>query len=107
MNAAEQRIESRIKEMLELRGRIEGLVRQYNDQEEVELLSVVKIYETMKPKEAARILGELELGVLLPILERMKERAMAPVLAAMDPAKAREITTELARQRPITFPSGG
>ena len=55
LNAAEQRIESRINEMLELRGRIEGLVRQYNDQEEVELLSVVKIYETMKPKEAAQI----------------------------------------------------
>ena len=107
LNAAEQRIESRINEMLDLRGRIEGLVRQYNDQEEVELLSVVKIYETMKPKEAAQILGELELDILLPILERMKERAMAPVLAAMDPAKAREITTELARQQPITFPSGG
>lgn len=107
LNAAEQRIEDRILEMQELRARIESLVSQHNEQEEVELSSVVKIYETMKPKEAARILGELDLEILLPIMERMKERAMAPVLAAMEPAKAREITTELARQQPITFPGGG
>ncbi len=101
LDAAEGRLEERIAELTQLRDSIEGLVRQYNEQEAAELQSVVKIYETMKPKDAARILGEMEMPVLLGIMETMKERKSAPIIAAMEPERARELTTELARQREV------
>lgn len=101
LDAAEGRLESRIAELKTLRTSIESLIRQYDDQEQAELQSVVKIYEAMKPKDAARILGELELEILLGILENMKERKMAPILAAMEPERARDITAEMARRRAI------
>ena len=70
--------------------------------------SLVKIYENMKPKDAARIFEELEMATLLPVVERMGERRLAPVMADMNPAKARKITEELARLRQLTIgPSGG
>jgi len=105
LDAAEARIDTRIAELQEIRTTIEALVRQYDKQEQAELESVVKIYETMKPKDAARILGELELETLLGIMERMKERKTAPILAAMQPARAREVTEELARRKTVDLTS--
>ncbi len=101
LSAAEGRLDNRIAELQLLRDSIEALVRQYNEQEQAELQSVVKIYETMKAKDAARILGDLEMRILLAIVESMKERKSAPILAAMEPKRAREVTTELARKREI------
>jgi flagellar motility protein MotE (MotC chaperone) len=101
LNAAEGRLDKRIGELQQLRESIEALVRQYNDQEAAELQSIVKIYETMKPKDAARILEDLEMKILLGIMETMKERKSASILAAMGPERAREVTTELARERAI------
>jgi len=37
--------------------------------------------------------------VLLGVVERMKERNAAPILAALDPAKARAVTLALAERR--------
>lgn len=105
LDAAEARIDTRITELREIRTTIEALVRQYDDQEQAELESVVKIYETMKPKDAARILGELELTTLMGIMERMKERKTAPILAAMQPARAREVTEEMARRKIVDLTS--
>jgi flagellar motility protein MotE (MotC chaperone) len=53
----------------------------------------------MKPKDAARIFEELEMDILLPVVERMKERKTAPILAKMNADKAKAITTELAQRR--------
>ncbi len=64
---------------------------------------LVKVYEAMKPKEAAQVFDQLEMPVLLPIAEHMREVRLAPVLAAMDPAKARAVTVALAQSiRPGT-----
>ncbi|NKB48474.1 MAG: hypothetical protein GKS02_03805 [Alphaproteobacteria bacterium] len=101
LNVTEERLDSRIAELQLLRDSIEALVRQYDEQEESELQSIVKIYETMKPKDAASILGDLDMRILLGIMEAMKERKSASILAAMEPKRAREVTTELARQRAI------
>ena len=101
LNAAEGRLDTRIDELQELRSSIEALVRQYNEQEKEELQSIVKIYETMKPKDAARILEDLEMQILLGIMETMKERKSAPILAAMGAERARQVTSELARKRAI------
>lgn len=106
LDAAESRLEAQIAELQALRGTIEGLVRKYDEQEQAEMESVVKIYETMKPKDAARILGELEMKTLLGIMERMNVRKTAPILAAMPPERARSVTSELARQRAVDLSPG-
>ena len=106
LQAAERRFDDKIVELQALRSEIEALVGQQDEEDEAELQSLVKIYETMKPKDAARILQELEMRVLLPIMERMKERSMAPVLAAMDSGRARAVTAELSRRRDLGVSDG-
>jgi len=97
--ATEQRVSQKLTELEAVRNEIQGLLRQVDDKQKAQIDSLVKIYETMKPKEAARIFEALDQPILLDVVERMKEAKTAPILAAMDPMKAREITTALAERR--------
>jgi len=91
MRAVEQRIEEKV-------GGLRALLKQQEQQNEDQYKSLVKIYESMKPKNAARIFEEMDLAVLMPVVERMKERKIAPILAKMSPVKATAITTQLAQR---------
>ncbi|OJX68602.1 hypothetical protein [Magnetospirillum sp. 64-120] len=104
--AAENQIERKITEMKTLQSTIEGLLRQYNDQEDAKMRSLVKIYENMKPKDAAKIFEQLEMPIMLEVVERMKEQKVAPILAEMDPGKARNLTSELAQRRQMPTAKG-
>lgn len=106
LEAAERRIQEKVAELEALKGEIEQLLLTKDEQEESQLASLVKIYENMKPKEAARIFEELDMIVLLDVVERMKERKVAPILARMNPERAKEITLELARRRELPAAAG-
>lgn len=101
LRAAEIRIERRVAELEDLRQVIENRIKVFDAQQEDKLGSLVKIYENMKPKDAARIFEELEMTTLLEVAERMKERKLAPVMAQMGPARAREVTVELRALREL------
>ena len=109
LTAAETRIDKKVKELKTLQAAIAKLIKSYDDQQNAKLQSLVKIYENMKPKDAARIFGELDMDTLLMVAERMKERKLAPIMAKMDPTKATEITVELSRlrQMPAVGDEGG
>ena len=99
LDAAEERIEKKIAELQNLRLTIDSLIKKFDAQQDAKLKSLVKIYENMKPKDAARIFEDLEMDTLLEMSERMKERKLAPIIAKMSPEKAREVTVELRRLR--------
>lgn len=99
--AAEKRIDERIAELKKLEGSIKQIVQQYDKQEEQNLQGLVKVYENMKPKDAARIFEKLDANVLLGVVERMKEAKLAAVLADMNPATAQDITVRLATRKQI------
>lgn len=101
--AAEKRIDQKVAEMEKTKADIQKLMAQGDQQQSAQLDSLVKIYETMKPKDAARIFEELDMPVLLGVIQKMKEQKTAPILAAMDPTKAKEVTAALVERRvPLT-----
>ncbi len=99
LTAAEKRIDQKVAEMEKVRSDIQKLMSQGDEKQSTQLESLVRIYETMKPKEAARIFEELEMPVLLGVIQKMKEAKSAPILAAMDPVKAKEVTSALIERR--------
>jgi len=105
--AGEKRVDQKIAELKDLQGKIKGLLKTYDEQETGKLKSLVKIYENMKPKDAAPIFEQLDMDTLLDIVERMKERKVSPILAQMSPAKAKEITDELARRHELSQVAAG
>lgn len=105
LSAAERRINTKIQEMRQLQTTIQGLIKTHDEQEEKKLGSLVRIYENMKPKDAARIFEELDIDTLLRVAERMKERKLAPVMAKMNAEKAKQVTVELTRYRELPTPT--
>ena len=97
--ATEKRLSDRANELADLQRRLEALETARTAHDEENWRGIVKVYETMKPRDAAAIFNDLDRPVLLAVLDRMKESKAAPVLAAMQPERARQITTDLARRR--------
>jgi flagellar motility protein MotE (MotC chaperone) len=102
LTATEQRMDQKLAELKAVQQQIETGLQQQKDAQDAQYKSLVKTYETMKPKDAARIFDTLEMEVLIEVAQRMKEAKLAPVLAAMDPAKAQSVTVELAARRAPT-----
>ncbi len=101
LEATEQRITSRIDEMKKLQVEVKGLIETYKKHQDSDVKSLVKIYENMKPVDAAVIFNELDMTILLSVIDAMSERKVAPVLAAMDPKRAKDVTEELAELRKV------
>lgn len=97
--AAERKISARVDELKVLQTRLEALDNTRKERDEASWRGLVKVYETMKPRDAATIMNDLEMNVLLAVLDRMKESKTAPILALMQPDKARQVTIELAQLR--------
>lgn len=103
LKAAEQELNQKYKEMEALKGEIQTLLQQQSEEEKKRIASLVKIYEGMKAKDAARIFDTLDMDVLLQVLGQMSERKSAPIIAAMSPDRARSVTIMMAEQK--TLPS--
>jgi flagellar motility protein MotE (MotC chaperone) len=99
LKAAGGEVDRKIAELNKLRGELEDLLNKQKTAEDERINSLVKIYENMKPKDAANIFNTLDMDVLLPVIAKISERKSSPILAAMDPEKAREVTIKLAEQR--------
>ena len=99
LGAVETRLNARFVELQQLQAKLEDLEKQRQARDESNWQGLVKVYEAMKPRDAATIFDDLDLAVLLGVLDRMKEARTAPILAAMQPDRARLVTVELSRLR--------
>ena len=106
MTATEGRIDDKIAELKALKARIDELIKKHDESEDAQIASLVKVYESMKPKDAARIFDELDMGILIAVAERMKEAKMAAVLAEMSPPAAKALTVELATRNKLPATGG-
>ena len=101
LDVTEQRIEEKISEMDQMRHELKELLGQQSEQEAGRIKSLVKIYESMKPKDAAAIFDNLDMDILLQVVGQMSERRVSPILASMDTQRAQELTTLLAEQKQL------
>ncbi len=106
LKAAEKEVDRKVDELGKLKAEMEKLLGQQKTAEEGRITSLVKIYENMKPKEAARIFDTLDMDILLDVIGRMSERKSSPILASMNPDKARDVTIKLAEQRRLPGAAG-
>ena len=105
LRAAEQRIGQKLDELKGMQATLQKLLKAYDEQKKGQIESLIKIYENLKPKDAAQIFEELEMETLLMVAEGMNERKLAPVLAQLSPSRAKDVTEELAHQRSLVRPA--
>lgn len=109
LKTVEHKIQEKYKELDQKRVDLEKVKNSLSEinkkiveEDEKKLQSLVKIYQTMKPKDAARIFDKLDMVVLLDVISRMKEGNTAPILANMSADRAQNVTMFLAQKRKTT-----
>jgi flagellar motility protein MotE (MotC chaperone) len=100
VDAAEKRLEERAAAVSAMEAQIGALVAQKKAMDESQLKTIVGMYETMKPKDAAAVFNTLDIDVLLRVARNMNPRKMAPIMAKMATARADELTVRLAAVEP-------
>jgi flagellar motility protein MotE (MotC chaperone) len=99
--AAEQELERKYDELTQLRAEIAELLEKQSVEAQARIRSLVKTYEGMKAKDAARIFNTLSIDVLLEVMSGMSERKTAPILASMETERARQVTILLSEQKKL------
>lgn len=99
LKATEGKLDQKMSELKALQAQLQELMKEYDRKEQGRIMSLVKIYENMKPRDAAKIFDELEMPTLIHVVSNMKEVKVAPILAGMNPVKARDLSMELAKQK--------
>jgi flagellar motility protein MotE (MotC chaperone) len=97
--AAQARLSDRVNQLEALQTKLQALEGDLKARDTANWTGLVKLYEGMRPKDAATIFNSLDKPVLLGILDRMKPAKATPILASMDPDKARQVTSDLADMR--------
>jgi len=95
-SAAEARLNEQIAELKALETQVQGLLAQMDEKSDARMASLVKSYESMKPKDAATIFNGMEDQLLTDIAKSMKPATLAAVLSSMQPKRAEMLTRLLA-----------
>lgn len=95
LEVTESKVESKIAELRELETSLKKLVGLQSEKEETDLNRLVKVYETMKPQDAAPIIERLDETTQVAIMGRMKESKMAAIFSKMEGETPQNLTVLL------------
>ncbi|MGR3321923.1 MAG: MotE family protein [Pseudooceanicola sp.] len=76
----------------ELKAEVESLLDRVKQAHTADVDRLVALYRNMKPKDAAGIMNDLDIEVTVMVLGTMAERDAAPIMAALNPVKARTVS---------------
>lgn len=96
LSTARQVIDARIATLEAAEQKLAATIAMADQAAEKDVARLVAVYESMKPKEAARLFGEMEADFAAGFLARMRPEAAAAVMAGLDPGKAYAISIVLA-----------
>jgi flagellar motility protein MotE (MotC chaperone) len=98
LKSAEKRIQGKVEELKAVESRIGTATEQKKEAEDARLKGLVTMYESMKPKDAAKVFDRLEMPVLFEIASKIAPRKMSDILGLMSPEAAERLTVEMARR---------
>jgi flagellar motility protein MotE (MotC chaperone) len=98
LKAAEKRIEARVQELKAVESRIAATSEQKTEADAARFKGIITMYESMKPKDAAKVFDRLEMPVLFEIASQIAPRKMSDILGLMSTEAAERLTTEMARR---------
>jgi flagellar motility protein MotE (MotC chaperone) len=94
--AAEARLGEQIAQLKAVETEVNGLLAQMSAKGDERMASLVKTYEAMKPKDAAKIFDGMEDKLLVDIAKSMKSATLASTMSLMTPKRAETLTRLLA-----------
>ena len=95
---ADEAINARLQELRTAEEELRATLALANGAAEADIARLVAVYETMKPKDAARLFDAMEANFAAGFLGRMRPDAAAAVMAGMAPEQAYAVSAILAGQ---------
>ena len=95
LKVAEEEIDKKLKQLQAYEQKLNSLVHEYNEKQKEKIASLVKLYSTMKPKDAARIFNTLDIDIIVSLFKEMKPSVASSILSQMSEEKAKIVTDEL------------
>jgi flagellar motility protein MotE (MotC chaperone) len=89
---AEEKLAVEKRALNELKTMLEGILQKVEESQSADLDRLVDFYQNMKPKDAARIMDDLDIEVTILVMTTMKPRDAAPIMAKMTSVRARAIS---------------
>jgi flagellar motility protein MotE (MotC chaperone) len=96
--AAEGKVDAKLKAMSALKTQLQALLGQVDKQQQSETDRLTLVYQKMKPRDAAAIMATLDDQVRIPVAAKMKDAALAAILAQMPTVEAKKLTENLAHK---------
>ena len=97
LRTAEAALQSRLGELQKLRDQIREMLTELDGEREERVANLVKMFESMRPKQAAAILEVTDDEIALEVLERMNQGKAGKTLAAMDAQRASDLAERIGR----------
>lgn len=95
LKVAEDEINKKLVQLQEYEQKLKKLINDFDEKEKQKIDSLVKLYSTMKPKDAARIFDTLDIDITVALLKRMKPSSSASILSMMKAEKAKAVTDSI------------
>lgn len=95
LKVTEDEIDKKLKQLKAYEDKLEKLINAYTKKEQQNIDSLVKLYTSMKPKDAARIFNTLDMDITVALLKGMKPSSSSAILSQMNAEKAKAVTAEL------------
>jgi len=107
IQSAEKRIDTHLNELKDIETQIKTDTEQKNQGADARLKALITMYESMKPRDAAKIFNGLEDSVLVEVASKINPRTMAEIMAQMQADVAQRLTVELASKAQPATPQPG
>jgi len=94
-----QEVEGKLKELIDLQKEVQAYRTEKQEDQSAQIRSLSKIYGSMKSKEAAKLLENLDDQLVVSIISTMNATDAANILANMDIKKAAKISESLSHRQ--------
>ncbi|HJK87441.1 MAG TPA: hypothetical protein QKA14_01110 [Candidatus Megaira endosymbiont of Hartmannula sinica] len=99
LKIAEDKLNKKAQQMQDMQDKLNEIADQYNYQKDQRILNLVKIYESMRPRDAASIFNDLDEDILLKVALGMKPSKIASIMSYMDTTKAKNLSLDMVKIR--------
>jgi flagellar motility protein MotE (MotC chaperone) len=90
-----KKVEQDILMLTKLKKELKEILGVFEIQKDKKIEGMIKVFDSMKPKQAAAIMNKLDINLAKNIAQKMKKQQSAKILALMNVEKAKEITTAI------------
>jgi len=94
-----KKLNNKANEIFNLKKEAEMWVKKKEEIEKKNISWLSKVYEKMRPEEAASIVEKLDENLAIAILSKMEERQAGKILGAMDSKQAIKLSQKIGKPR--------